>query len=129
MEENTNFSNILERQGRRLIGRYCFMSDEEPFFLKTGVTKASFHLLGNIPELRDLLNSAVNGVAISMDDIFMILVGSLSGPVDLLTSREFNMFRTWVSVTCTRSRAGIASPSLSWSVAMGKVSPLVSNLV
>ena len=86
------FSRIFERHGRILIGRYCVMSDGEPFFLEMGVTEASFHLFGNMPKLRDLLNNLVNGLTISIAIILIIFVGSSSGPVDLLTFKEFRIF-------------------------------------
>ena len=48
-----------------------------------GTTEESFHLVGNVPEEIDKLNSLVTGAAILTSVAFNILPEILSGPLDL----------------------------------------------
>jgi len=57
--------------------------------LNTGVTLLCFHLLGNTPVSRDLLNNLVNGPEIS-PAISLNLAEIPSGPTDFFISRCAN---------------------------------------
>ena len=72
-----------------------------------GVTQAFFQTAGNLPDSSDLLNSLERGLAIRRAHILSNLIGILSGPEDLLGSRELRIFSTSRSVTWTSANGGM----------------------
>ena len=66
--------------------------------LGMGTTEESSHLVGNVPEEIDKLNSSVTGAAILTAVAFNILPEILSGPLDLEMSIVCNSCRTSSSV-------------------------------
>ena len=62
------------------------------FFLKTGVTCASFHLLGKVPLERDMLQIFVSTGEMAVAMLLSSRLLMLSGPFALEMSRFFNIF-------------------------------------
>ena len=81
-----------------------------------------------MPSASDLLNSFDKGDAIKMAVNFKSFTGMLSGPVDLLASREFRICRTSLSDVVILSRVGTGEVSV-LRIAVCKSVPLLSVLV
>ena len=81
--------------------------------LGMGTTEESFHLVGNVPEEIDKLNSLITGAAILTAVAFNILSEILSGPLDLEMSIACNSCRTSSSVHSNSSIVlGLSSDSI-----------------
>ena len=81
-------------------------SELDPFFLKIGRIFATFHDVGKMPCVNDMLNNFVSGVLIIMAVIFNNLEGRLSQPFGFLGSIEFSSLRTSSSETTILSKIG-----------------------
>ena len=79
--------------------------------LGMGTTEESFHLVGNVPEEIDKLNSLVTGAAILTAVAFNILPEILSGPLDLE-----------MSIVCSSCRTPFLSVHSNSSIVLGVTS-------